>query len=100
MTDGDHLRWKLIKNGAFNIRSYYHQSHGSSSVVSPWKGIWKVKVPRRVSFLVWIAAWDRILMGDNLWLRGFDFVDWCIMCHCCSETVDHLLLHCGNTYQL
>ena len=35
-------------------------------------------------------------MGDNLWSRGFDFVDWCIMRRCCEETVDHLLLHYGK----
>ena len=58
------------------------------------------KLPRRVSFFVWTAAWNRILTEDNLSLRGFDFVDWCIMCHCCSETVDHLLLHCGKAYRL
>ena len=32
--------------------------------------------------------------------RGKDFVDWCIMCCCNGETVDHLLLHCGKAYQL
>ena len=30
--DGDHLRWKLTKNGDFTIYSYYHKLHGSSSV--------------------------------------------------------------------
>ena len=39
-------------------------------------------------------------MGDNLRLRGFDFVNWCIMCCCYGETVDHLLLHCGKVYRL
>ena len=97
--DGDRLKWKLTKNGDFTIRSYYHKLHGFSSVVFPWKGIWKFKALRRVSFFVWIAAWDRILMGDNLWLKGFDFVDWCIMCRCCGEIVDHLLLHCEKAYQ-
>ena len=24
----------------------------------------------------------------------------CIMCRCCGETVDHLLLHCGKAYRL
>ena len=43
---------------------------------------------------------DRILTGDNLRLRGFDFVDWCIMCRCCGETMDHLLLYCGKAYRL
>ena len=97
-TDGDRLRWKLTKNGDFTIRSSYHKLHGSYFVVFPWKGIWKVKAPRRVSFFVWTAACDRILTGDNLWLRGFDFVDWCIMCRCCGETVDHLLLNCGKAF--
>ena len=39
-------------------------------------------------------------MGDNLRLRGFDFVDWFIMCRCCGETVDHLLLHCEKADHL
>ena len=97
--DGDRLKWKLTKNGDFTIRSYYHKIYGSSFVVFPWKGIWKVKAPRRVSFFVWTVAWNRILTGDNLWLRGFDFIDWCIMYRCYGETVDHLL-HYGKTYRL
>ena len=99
-TEGDRLKWKLTKNGDFTIRSFYHKLHGSSSVVFPWKDIWKVKAPQLVSFFAWTAAWDRILTGDNLRLRGFDFVDWCIMCRCCGETVDHLLLHCGKAHRL
>lgn len=39
-------------------------------------------------------------MGDYLQSRGFNFVDWCIMCHYCGETVNHLLLHCGNAHWL
>ena len=42
---------------------------------------------------MWTAAWDKILTGDNLRNRGFDNVDWCIMCRCCGETIDHLLRH-------
>ena len=33
-------------------------------------------------------------------LKSFYFVDWCIMCHCCDKTLDHLLLYCGKAYQL
>ena len=99
-TDGDRLTWKLTKNGDFTIHSYYHKLLGSSSAVFPQKGIWKVKAPCCVSFFFWIVAWDRILTGDNLRLRGYDFVYWRIMCRCCSEIVDHLLLHCGKAYQL
>ena len=69
-------------------------------IIFPWKGVWKVKAPRRVSFFVWTAVWDRILTGDNLRGRRMVFVDWCIMCHCNGETVDHLLLHCDKAYRL
>ena len=70
------------------------------SIIFLWKGIWKVKALRRVSFFVWTAVWDKILTGDNLRGRGMDFVDWCIMCRCNGEMVDHLPLHCGKAYRL
>ena len=75
VADGDRLKWRLTKNRDFTIRSFYHKLHGSSSLVFPWKGIWKVKASQCVSFFVWTAAaWDKILTRDNLRLRGFDFV--------------------------
>ena len=43
---------------------------------------------------------SKILTGDNLRRGGFDFVDWCIMCCHCGETVDHLLLHCEMVHRL
>ena len=53
-----------------------------------------------VLFFVWAAAWNKIVMGDNLKIRGFAFVDWCVMCNCCGEIVDHLLLHCEKAHRL
>ena len=91
MEAGDRMRWKLKPNGVFDIRSYYNKLRDSPSTVFPWKAIWRVKAPRRVSFFVWCVAWNKILTKDNLRL---EFVDWCIICRHCAETVDHLLLHC------
>nr|XP_023927128.1 uncharacterized protein LOC112038539 [Quercus suber] len=81
------MRWKLSKKGDFDIRSFYNKLRSPSPITFPWKGIWKVKAPPRVSFFVWTAGWEKIPTGDNLRGRGFDFVDWCIMCHCSGETV-------------
>ena len=53
-----------------------------------------------VSFFVGSATWEKILIGDILRCRGFDFVDWCSMCRCNGKTVNHLLLHCGKAFQL
>ena len=98
--NGDCMRWKLMKNRGFDIRSLYNKLRGPLPIIFPWKGIWKVKAPRCVSFFVWMATWDKILTGDNLQGGGLDFVDWCITCRCNGETVDHLLLHCEKVYQL
>ena len=73
--NGDHMQWKLTKNGNFDIRSFYNKLRSPLPIIFPWKGVWKVKVPRRVSFFVWIAVWDKILIGDNLRGRRMDFVD-------------------------
>ncbi len=60
----------------------------------PWKRIWGVKAPRCVSFLVWTAAWGKILTYDNLVRRGYALAGWCCMCRSSGEMGDHLLLHC------
>ena len=93
------MRWKLKLNGDLDIQSYYNKLRNSPSIVFPWKAIWKVKAPRRVSFVVWCVAWNKILTGDNLRLGRF-FVDWCIMCRHSGETVAHLLFHCEMAYRI
>ena len=56
--------------------------------------IWKPKVPSKVVFFAWTAALGKILMIDNLCVRKLWNLDWCYMCKCGRELVDHLLLHC------
>ena len=67
----DGFRWKLRKHGVFESRSFYHALRGPLEVHFPWKGIWRVKAPKRVFFFVWTAAWDTILTCDNLMHRGY-----------------------------
>ena len=97
---GDRMRWKLKPNGEFDTWSYYNKLWDPPSIVFPWKGIWRVKAPRQVSFFIWCVVWNKILMGNNLRLRKLVLVDWCIMCRHCGETVDHLLLHCEMAHRL
>ena len=73
--NGDCMQWKVLKNGDFDIRSFYNKLRGPLPIIFPWKGVWKVKAPRQVFFFVWTAVWDKILTGDNLRVRGMDFVD-------------------------
>ena len=62
----DCIRWKLAKNGDSNIRAFYNKLRSPLPIIFPWKGVWKVKASRCVSFFVWTAVWDRIVTGDNL----------------------------------
>ena len=96
----DRMRWKLTKNEDFDIRSFYNKLRSPLTIIFPWKGVWKVKAPRGVSFFVWTVVWDKILTGDNLRGRMMDFVDWYITCRCYGKTVDHLFLHCGKANRL
>jgi hypothetical protein len=96
----DRICWIPAKRKCFEVRSYF----GVLSPVSdryedgcsffPWKGIWKVKVPLRVSFFVWTASLGKILTLDNLRKRGLIVMDWCCMCKRSGESINHLLLHC------
>ena len=42
------MRWKLKKNGEFDIHLHFNKLQGSLSNVFPWKGIWRVKAPQQV----------------------------------------------------
>jgi hypothetical protein len=60
----------------------------------PWKSIWHVKAPSKVSFFVWTADLRKILTHDNLCRRNIVVVKWCCMCKKNGKSIDHLLLHC------
>ena len=69
----DMMCWKLNKSRGLEVG-------GSNSIHFPWKIIWRPKIPPRVAFFSWSAALGRILTTDNLWKRGINLIDWCVMC--------------------
>ena len=94
----DRPHWCLNGNGKFDTQSFYYKIKGTSPSCFPWKGIWKVKVPMRVAFVLWTAAHGRILTLDNLMLRGLSLANRCCMCCCFAESVGHLPIHCPVAY--
>uniref|UniRef100_A0A2N9IM47 Reverse transcriptase zinc-binding domain-containing protein n=1 Tax=Fagus sylvatica TaxID=28930 RepID=A0A2N9IM47_FAGSY len=90
----DTMIWKLRKSGEFDVRSYYCALQASNRIHFPWKIIWGVKAPRRISFFTWTAVRGKILTCDNLMRRGHVLAGWCCLCKNQWETGDHLLLHC------
>ena len=76
------------------VRDYYNLLVGSNDYCFPWKSIWKQKIPSQVAFFVWTVALGKCLTIDNLRRRKVWILDWCYMCKCNGESVDHLFLHC------
>ena len=93
------VNWNINVLGPSIIRSGVHLLLASPSCF-PWKGISKVKVPKRVAFFLWTAAHGRILTLDNLMLRDLPLANRCCMCCCSAESVDHLLILCSVAYSL
>ena len=48
----NNLTWQLSRNGFFDVHSYYNSLSGPLIASFPWKNIWCVKVPKRVSFFL------------------------------------------------
>ena len=96
----DRLCWDLNGSGKFDTRSFYHKIRKAAPSNFPWKGIWKVKVPKRVAFFMWTAAHGQILTLDNLMLRGRILVNRCCLCCSNAESIDHLLLLCPIAHSL
>ncbi len=98
--DSDFSLYKLCQHGKFDVKSFYHAIDNHSAVSFPWRAIWRVKAPRRVSFFLWSATWGRILSCDNLMRRGYSLASWCCMCRSAEETGTHLLIHCAMASDL
>ena len=76
------------------VNAYYFLLVSSNDLCLPWKSIWKQKIPYRVAFLFRTVAWGKCLTIDNLRKMKVLMLDYCYMCKCNGELVDHLFLHC------
>ena len=49
----DKLSWRLDRSGHFDFHSFCNAIDGNDAHSFPRKSVWWVKVPKRVSFLLW-----------------------------------------------
>jgi hypothetical protein len=96
----DQLRWDHIGSGLFEVQSFYHIICSGGNRTFPWKSVWRIKVPPKVAFFIWLVAHGKNLTIDNLRRRKIWVLDWCFMCKRAGESVDHLLLHCEYASEL
>ena len=96
----DQWRWKRQNKGSFTVSSFYHFLTGLRDNTFPWKGICVSRIPSKVCFFSWVVAKGAILTIDNLRKRRIVVTEWCYICKCNAESVDHLLLHCKSASEL
>ena len=88
----DKMSWKPDRNEGFMVNDYYSLLVGQNDFCFPWKSIWKQKILSQVAFFVWTAALGKCLTVDNLRKGKVWILDWCYMCKCNGESVDHLFI--------
>lgn len=99
----DSIIWLHNRNEGYSVKSGYHvarqvlknenwaESSRGSDVKKVWKGLWKLKVPKKIKTFGWRACdgilptWftlaKRKIIGDNV----------CLICTQCLETEIHVL---------
>ena len=52
------------------------------------------RVPTKLAFFAWEAAWGKVLTLDRLQKRGWQLPNRCFLCGSEEENANHLLIHC------
>lgn len=65
-----------------------------------WKKMWRLKVPSKVKFFLWLTIRDRLPIIDNLKKKGMFLPNVCLLCYKEEETTSHILLHCPHSKEV
>ena len=67
----DSVFWKGGKNGQFGVKNAYSLLISPIVFVFPKNGIWVDRVPTKLAFFAWEAAWGKVFTFDRLQKRGW-----------------------------
>ncbi|KAJ9682385.1 hypothetical protein PVL29_018325 [Vitis rotundifolia] len=90
----DSVFWKEGNHGTFRVKDAFRLLDAPNDTAFPVKCIWVDKVPTKVAFFAWEASWGKILTLDRLQKRGWQLANYCFLCGCIEENVNHILVHC------
>ncbi|KAL1121489.1 hypothetical protein V6Z11_D01G236200 [Gossypium hirsutum] len=82
----DKIAWTGTSSGCFSIKSAYHKE--------AWKLPWKVEVPQRVRFFLWLVLKQRLLTQAERLRRGVINDARCSVCGHGYEDVLHTIRDC------
>ena len=84
--------WQLHKSGQFSVRSVYSALLDVQTLPIN-KPVWKLKIPLKVKFFIWLLHRGVILTKDNLAKHNWKGSKQCCFCMN-NETIVHLFFGC------
>ncbi|KAK3231085.1 hypothetical protein Dsin_002966 [Dipteronia sinensis] len=86
----------LSKTGDFSVNSAYKTHFNNSEADSwKWKFIWKLKLPPRVLYFIWILLHGKLLTNVNRAIRGFTLDSTRVRCKEGCEDLEHVFRGCN-----
>jgi hypothetical protein len=89
----DTLVWKFEANGLFSVKSMYTIINFRGVLPISVHSVWKVKVPPKIHFFLWLIAHNKLLTRDNLVKRQNVDDLTCLFCNE-EESCSHLFCDC------
>ncbi|KAK3222281.1 hypothetical protein Dsin_009306 [Dipteronia sinensis] len=78
--------WSLSKNGDFTVNSVYEGHFKHADIISwKWSFIWKLKLPPRVIYFLWLLLYSKLLTNS---LRATKGIHSDVTCMRCKLNVD------------
>lgn len=104
-TTCDKIYWDLIANGIFSVNSMYKyliniNNPSVTNTPTSYKWIWKLQIPPKISFFLWLICHDRLPTAVYLTRLGFTSSATCPQCNVNTETIIHLFQYYANALQL
>ena len=90
----DSVFWKEGRNGQFGVKKAYSLLESPLMAVFPKNNIWVERVPTKIVFFAWEAAWGKIMTLDRLQKREWQLPNRYFLCGCEEENVNNILIHC------
>ena len=84
----------MDKSGTFSVKSAYNSiaKHGQEG--RSWQAIWKINIPQRCKFHMWVSLHDRLLKNESLYDRHLYLDGVCGVCKTNIENLCHALRNC------
>ena len=89
----DQILWSYTSHGTYSVQSLYAVINCRGVVPMFVHAIWKLVIPPRVHFFLWLLSCNRLLTRDNLKKRRDVSDPTCLFCSE-QESISHLFFEC------